>query len=229
MKKRACFFLLLLSCMVFPINMIFGQNIEWAQKIAPRNGYISRIASDGQGNSFLCGAFIDTCVFGTTSIVSSGYGDGFLAKYNPTGAIQWVNKIEGSMSESVENVCTDRFGNIYIIGAYESTTNFNGTNIHGNGSYLAKYTTSGSLMWVHALDTLHGAHASEITVSDSGSVFIAGNIYSQANFDCATLNKGTSETQFIARYDSNGVCQWAKTFITTYLMDIAVDKKTVFI
>lgn len=207
---------------------VHGQNVDWAKQVPTSSDLDPKIAVDSKGNSYLCGAYKDTCIFGIDTIISQNPETMFFAKYDSSGAIQWAQTASGtspSNASNAQDICLDAYGNIYLTGQYNGTTDFGGIILLGSGSYVAKYTSSGSIIWAHRIDTLQSTYSTKIIAGDSNSIFIAGNFWQQTDIGCSILNPvAASETQFIIRYDSSGTCQWGKTFIATYLFDMAIDK-----
>ncbi|MES2514725.1 MAG: T9SS type A sorting domain-containing protein [Bacteroidota bacterium] len=222
--KTSLILILFLIGLLFRTPILLSQNIEWARNVLTASPLDPRIASDKAGNSFVFGNFLDTCTFGTFTLISNGEDDIYITKYNPTGIVQWSKGIGGISTDRAQDVATDPTGNVYIMGGYQGPTDFGGIILSGSGSFVAKYSSLGNLLWAHPIDTLQGTYGMRITVSDSGTIFIAGNLLSQTDFGCAVLNKGIYDTQFILRYDSNGVCQWVQSFITPFAFDITTDK-----
>src|ERR1044071_9450352 len=99
MKKVNPTLYLILLIIFAHTNIVFGQNVQWANK-GGRTSFPaasnSRIAVDSSGNSYVCGTFQDTCNFGSFSLVTTIYNDIFLAKYNSSGVVQWARQAGGS-------------------------------------------------------------------------------------------------------------------------------------
>jgi hypothetical protein len=51
---------------------------------------------DGQGNVWVSGSFRDSANFGIVSLVSAGQTDGFIAKVDPSGNVQFAKRLFGS-------------------------------------------------------------------------------------------------------------------------------------
>lgn len=54
------------------------------------------IAIDGSGNVYVTGYFLGTAGFSASSKISAGGSDLFVAKYNSTGTLQWVQTAGGT-------------------------------------------------------------------------------------------------------------------------------------
>ncbi|MBU0529355.1 SBBP repeat-containing protein [bacterium] len=74
--------------------------LMWARKAGgPSDDNGNGIAMDGSGNSFVTGYFQQTATFDGTTMVSSGSGDIFVAKYNQDGVllielVQFASKVD---------------------------------------------------------------------------------------------------------------------------------------
>jgi hypothetical protein len=201
----------------------YAQNFEWANK-GEKVASDPLIAIDASGNSYVCGSFIDTCTFGTSSLISAGDNDIFLCKYNSLGFLQWAQRAGGILGDGITDVCSDVSGNIYMTGVYNGPADFGGAIISGHGSFVAKYSPTGSLIWIEKIDSLQATSSSLIAINDSGNLFITGSITAPANFGCASINAATTNLKFIACYDTSGSCLWVQTLtLSGYMFDMSID------
>jgi hypothetical protein len=85
--------------------------------------FINAVTTDASGNVYTTGSFVGTVSFGTVSLTGSGScSEFFLAKYNSSGVIVWVqkstsNKTSGNTAEGLALV-VDAAGNIYATGTF---------------------------------------------------------------------------------------------------------------
>ena len=113
-------------------------------------------------------------------------------------------------------VSTDNSGNVYVAGKYEQKANFSGTIIPCAGNhdiYLAKYTASGTLLWIKTAGGPNGDYAQALACDGSNYVYIAGEIEgsSTINFEgnSNTLKGKGDNDIFLAKYDLEGNLLWA--------------------
>src|SRR2546428_1952090 len=57
------------------------------------------IAADASGNVLLTGGFQGTATFGSSNVISAGQSDFLLAKYNSSGALQWITRAGGTLDD----------------------------------------------------------------------------------------------------------------------------------
>lgn len=128
----------------------------------------------------------------------------------------FTESIYGNGDDEIISSAIDNSGNVYYIGNYSSTTiNFNnGISLNssgGNEIFLAKYNSYGICQWAERIYG-NNCFATDITIDNSGNIFICGFFTSSTiNFNNGIfLNLYDSEDGFFAKYNNNGICQWAE-------------------
>jgi hypothetical protein len=91
------------------------------------------IALDAARNIYVTGFFSGTANFGTTNLPTTGLDDIFLAKYNPSGTLQWARKIGGANLDVGYAIALDAATNIYMTGFFYATATFGTTNFTSAG------------------------------------------------------------------------------------------------
>jgi hypothetical protein len=90
--------------------------------------YTTQVTGDTQGGLYFSGSFMGTIDFdpGTSIHLLSAYGfnDVFCCKYNSSGDFIWAAQIGGTANEFVYDAVCDALGNIYLVGDYYSTCDF---------------------------------------------------------------------------------------------------------
>lgn len=169
---------------------------------------------DSSGNIFICG-YTDGNLNGETN---SGGTDAFIAKYNKSGTLQWVKLLGDGSFVSAYYIAVDRSGYIYITGITDGSLNGQ-TYSGGDDTFVAKYDSSGTLLWVRLLGTAGNEDPAGIFLRDVAdspvTVFISGTTTGDLD---GNGNKG-AEDIFVAKYDASGSIQWV-----TQLGSAASDK-----
>jgi hypothetical protein len=154
-----------------------------------------------------------------------------LTKYNAQGELVWANHIGGlTTSEGPHGLDVDANNNIYVTGYFGSTTqtgpqnaNFNptgGGTITTQGSediFVAKYNADGAYQWAFGLGNIGQEteeRAWDITTDIDGNSYVVGGFHGTMNFNPlgTAMNYGIADTTaglFVAKYNTNGLCQWA--------------------
>lgn len=177
------------------------------------------IATDGQGNVYAAGSVGGAADFGCGTVSSlPAVAAGSLAKYDSTGACQWVRGITTGFNAAwAYGIAIDAQDRIYITGSYNGNADFgSGITLNSLGSddiFLARYDVDGNCIWARRAGS-SGANdeARGIALSDSGAVFISGFCGGTTiTFDGISIPNPNNYRQIIiARYDSTGTVQWAK-------------------
>src|SRR5262249_49941950 len=93
--------------------------LQWAQVITGAGyGDPWGITVDARGNVYATGSFTETVTIGSQTLTSRGDSDGFLAKLDPSGQIQWVRQFGGTGHDYMGDVGVDAAGNVYTTGSF---------------------------------------------------------------------------------------------------------------
>ena len=119
------------------------------------------IAVDASDNVYATGYFNGTADFdsgaGISNLASAGSLDVYVTKLNSAGSLQWAKALGGSMSDYGRSIAVDGSGNVYTIGEFSGTADFDpgsGTSslssAGGNSDqdvFVSKLNSSGAFVW----------------------------------------------------------------------------------
>lgn len=168
----------------------------WGKSITGTGGItVSQVVMDHSGDLILVGHFSDSVDFdpgiGTSYLGDSGnIMDVFILKLDSNGDFIWVNQM-GSLNseERSEGIAVDLMGNLYIIGRFYGTTDFdpgpdtNYVSASGLGDmFVEKFDSNGNFIWSKQLlgPGYVGGHS--IVVDTLGDLYIAGHFFSYRRF-----------------------------------------------
>lgn len=144
---------------------------------------VTSCLTDSQGNVYLSGfTFSITKIhwLGGYQSAPGGHADGFLAKFNSEGSIQWSTFYGGSNGDYFLPSAIDSYGYIYLTGQSLSSNGiatsgaYQSTNAEGGGdAILVKFNGDGALQW----GTYYGGGGYDLAYSCA--VDGLGNVYSQ--------------------------------------------------
>jgi len=80
------------------------------------------VSCDANGNTFITGNFRSPITFGSTTLITNGYNDIFLVKYNGIGNVLWAKGEGGTEQDYGTSVSIDANGDALITGGYISYT-----------------------------------------------------------------------------------------------------------
>lgn len=193
------------------------------------------VACDASGNVYLSGmsgSSSGIATSGSHQAVYAGNGDGFLAKFDPSGVRQWATYYGGTGGDDVAGIEIDGSNNIYICGDASSTTGIATAGTHksvstgGTLSFLAKFSTSGTRQWGTYYGTNLGGpsntYANHIAVDKKGNPVIMGETL--AKFEIASSNAPDTvpSYNFAAKFTPSGLRIWG-TYIACGVNDLIDD------
>jgi hypothetical protein len=182
------------------------------------------IKTDSENETYVTGAFAETAHFrqarpATKMLTSAGGTDVFLAKYDGNSNLSWVISAGGAGDDQGFDIAFDASRNVYLTGTFTDSATFHGTNgssktVTGNSQsiFLAKYNSSGVLLWVQTGVADFGGSNNGYGVAidpGSGSVYVTGMGQGDIAF---SASDGTTHTvpgigfwhMYLVKYDTAG-------------------------
>lgn len=208
---KIIFIILLLPCFAN------SQSWQWSRQIGSswwdNSGVVIHDLND---NIYNVGVFEGGyCYFpGDTSNMVNGDSDFYIAKFTPSGTLEWWHQIGGnngsSCSEGVTSAAIDNSGFIYFSGKVCGQANFGSFTLN-NSSFIAKYENTGNCVWAQEISANNDFILHGITFDINGYLYACGVNTTSATIGGITIPPGG----FLAKFDLNGNCLWAKKRIST--------------
>jgi len=139
---------------------------------------------------------------------------------------KWAGAVGGPFYDYVHSVITDTAGNIYTVGDFSGTADFDPgpgvTNLTSSGGgssmFIQKLSRSGSLIWAKQVggpgnSSYNFCSGNSIKVNSKGQLLIGGRFAGTKDFEpnSGTFSMTSSVTDaFILSLDSAGIFLWAK-------------------
>lgn len=194
---------------------------------------------DREGYRYVTGAFSATASFpvhatGTSrptstarkTLKSDGGTDVFLAKYDPSGRLDWLLQAGGPEDDQGFDIAFDAERNIYLTGAFIDSATFRGVTgpektVTGSGQtiFLAKYAPTGALLWVRTGTSDGGGNNTGYGVAIEpvrGSVYLTGisqgdTTFSSANGSMHSVSGPGTWHMVLAKFDTSGNFKWGES------------------
>lgn len=160
----------------------------WARNAGEGAGY--SIAVDVAGNSYLAGLL----------------GESTFAKHDASGQVLWEHKA----GDIGRGVVVDKMGNSYLLGEFSGTAIFGNSTLSGGGIFLAKYNTSGQVIWARKVGS--GNYGNSVAVDGNGNIYIIGEA-GPGTYIANTYFP--AQADFIAKYSASGQPIWARNLGVT--------------
>ncbi len=153
-------------------------------------------ATDSSGNIYITGNFFGSVNFGGTTLTSPSGSFltkfVYVAKYNSSGALQWVEDFNGNTGASwatypdsgTSIAVTPDGSKIYVGGSFYGTIHFDGSHALSigdgfNGAFVVQLNSSGGVNWdMAAYSNGSGASANTIALATDSS----GNLFGLMNY-----------------------------------------------
>lgn len=229
---------------IFVLKLNAAGNFVWAVKT---NGWKSNLEEmgmtcDAAGNVFVTGHFADSVDFdpGTTTfnLISNGGRDIFIWHLDASGNFVWAKNIGGTQSSILSDdvgydIKTDSWGNIYTIGSFEKTADFDpgpGTDSLYAGPYcdifILKLNANGDYVYAKNFGGTNYCIGRSIAIDALGNIYATGSFSDTVDFNpgAAVFNLIAPRSNqfvpgdpdiFVLKLDSSGNFIWAQNFGAT--------------
>lgn len=222
--------LLLITLFISIANLAVSQTTAWQWAKSgggPIDDYVSRTIVDASGNVYVAGSFESVSITIGTITVNNGGTSGrdiFIAKYNSSGVVQWVQRITGSMSEYVTGLTSDASGRIYVVGHFTSPSisfppysavNSN-TASPTNNIFVTCINSLGTPQWFNTYGGVNQELPGGCAYSDAvNGLYVVGTFYDPTlAIGTITLTNSSPISKaegFLLRFNSNGTINWGRT------------------
>lgn len=225
MKNVYATFLLLV--LITCSTMAGAQNLQWMRTYG--GGYIQSLAitMDRQGNTITAGFFYGGINFGSTvgTFVANGASkDMFVCKHSALGTLLWAKAIGGRGEDSFTGVSVDSAENIYLMGTFQDTVDFNpdpqvmdtlSATWNDYSGFVLKLNAAGVEQWVRTIRSNSGHIGGGIATDAQGNVFASGEYNGPADFDPGPgtyiLGSPSSGSVYVLALDAAGTFRWARS------------------
>ncbi|WP_425391248.1 PKD domain-containing protein [Ekhidna sp.] len=210
----------------------------WVKMLETMSSFVPlELEVDGSDNIYITGSLngsVDMDPSEGVQTVSSSVGyNGFYAKYNSDGDMQWAYRLPGPGY----GLDLDSDNNVYITGQFFGSKYFVGVEppnvADGSGdTFISKYNSDGTFQWVVQLGGSGNEIGYDLVVNSQNEIVTTGALSSAADFDPgagdATLTNGGDQDAYVAKYDSDGNYVWAfnlGTMGTTTGKSVSIDSE----
>lgn len=171
-------------------------NLLWASRSGGNNYAVGEhITIDASDNVLTTGYFYGIGDFdpgaGTHHLTAVGQGDVFIQKLDPSGNFIWAKGFGGTSNDRGKSVVTDASENVYVVGSFFGTVDFdpgvNTNNIAALGNtdaFIGKFDSNGEYIWVGAISgAINNEYAEDIVVDVNNNICTAGFFSQTVDFD----------------------------------------------
>lgn len=224
MKPKLNCIKLIIAGLFFTFSISNAQplNLAWAQSFSGQgNCRPNDQCLDLAGNIYSVGTFSGTFDFDPGPAVnnhSATTQEAYITKMNSSGNLLLFKKLSGSLE--VKAIITDILGNIFIVGDFSSTVDFDpGPNSFtvtaaGPSVFVLKLNMVGDFSWVKIVGGSNAlAKSNAIELDQSENIIVAGSFNNTIDADPGAgvynLVGGSTSKLMILKLDSSGNFLWA--------------------
>jgi len=208
---------------VFTAKYDGNGNLLWVKQGSAK--YTDRgtsVATDAANNIYVSGMFSDTITFDATHN-NPMYNSMFLIQYDSTGLEQWFRWMGSGAVVGMGGVAVHN-NDVNITGNFRGTLYFFGgvgnptlSSTHTYNIFVARYNTSGNLVWSHADGSDSDVSAEAITTRSNGEVVVAGNFSCRMSDFSAQYGNGIFcsvgfKDTYVSAYSNTGSWQWSRHY-----------------
>lgn len=212
-KTLGLLFPLLVGCAVFAGCRGDYHEPLWSQRFdSYAESCGTDVAIDSEGDIVVVGSYRRTLSVGGEDLPRVS-GDGlFLAKYNSDGAHLWSKQL--ATGDNHLRLEVDGSGNIVIALRFfdEISVLGRGFRAERSGIAVVKADADGSFLWGRTFESEDTLRLSDMAIDEEGSIVLSGMFREAIVFGEERLESGEDASGFVARLDSFGSAQWAKSF-----------------
>jgi hypothetical protein len=186
------------------------------------------VSALSDNSTVVTGQFRDVVTFGRnepneTTLVSAGKEDAFVARFWRDGRLVWAKRAGGGDLCLGEGIAALADHSVVVTGSFKDSATFGPgesdetTLVSAGGAdvFIARYTQSGSLLWVRQAGGAGDDLGKGVAVLSNGSVAITGQFAGTATFGPGETNETVLTSSgpveaFVARCGPDGSLAWAR-------------------
>ncbi|HKR03629.1 MAG TPA: SBBP repeat-containing protein [Bacteroidia bacterium] len=189
----------------------------------------SSIALDNNNNIYMTGVNFGTAVFDTITLNNtSGFPNGFAAKYDSAGNVKWAKSIGNTDWDQVGGIAVLN-NDLYICGTFSLSIVLGSTTLTSYGQrdfFIAKMDLNGNYLWAHSAGSAQNDGGVSLAIDGAGNIFVTGSFFADMTIGSTVLINQGYYDMFLAKYDNNGNMLWAKSaggYLDDFVSGLAID------
>jgi hypothetical protein len=189
---------------VFVAKVDAGGDWVWAVAAgATKYAHASALTVLDDGGAIVAGMFFGSVSFGSTTLVSSGGGDGFVAKIAHDGSWLWAVRVDAMDVSALDH------GGAVVLGVFTGVTMIGGTELVSHGGrdiFVAEVGADGSWRWATSIGSAADDWGRALGAVDATGVILAGSVGASTSVSGPNV---VVDGAFVAKVDRGGAWQWA--------------------
>lgn len=196
-------------------------DLVWAKRAGGYGGDKAQsVTLDDLGHVYIVGEIYQIANFDNIIKTTTGVNNMFVAQYDTAGNAQWVTTIGtvDTLNTRGYSVSCDNAGNIFVGGATQGSTFYNGmllfntrgSTINYDGTFF-KFDPQGNMIWARQIASSSTDRVFGVVADDNGFVYATGLFTGRGYFSPVDSISAAGRTDvFLAKYDTAGNLQWVR-------------------
>ncbi len=205
-----------------------SHNVVWKKLLGGTSNDVIAAAVRMPDNGFaVAGQFQGTINLGGSNLVSLGFDDIFVARFDQDGVHLWSQRYGTSMQNNVYDLEVAPNGDLVIVGDLGTSMSFGGPTITvagGTDAYVVRLDQNGAHLWTRAFQSTGNESARRAAILSDGSVWVAGKFDTAVNVDgvagADVTPTSTGNDLLYVKYDAAGAYLSGKSVNCT--MDVSI-------
>ena len=176
------------------VNVLHGD--DYAQ--------IASLKKDKYGNFYAAGSFSSKLYVADTILVSNGYTDGFILKYNSEGKQKWGRGFGSRYYDYATGVNIDNLGAAFICGSLGDTLAIDSIKVEppssGNSALMMQFSPSGKAKWADCISGTGRIFSDGAALDKRGNLYFAGSFRNKLEKEIYTLTSSGDQDLYLAKY-----------------------------
>ena len=127
---------------------------------------------------------------------------------------EWAVSAGGVLSDTSSYIAVDGTGNSYVTGRFDGTATFGSFALTSAGEsdvFVAKYDTTGNVLWAQSGEGSEGKVVFGIGVDAAGNSYVTGTFQGTVTFAPFALASAGDWGIYLVKYDTGGNVLWAQS------------------
>lgn len=203
-------------------------SFQWAKSLmANTQNSATSSTIDSEGNFYTIGTFSGGLDLYHTDqryfedFTSLGNNDIYITKKNSDGLLIWAKHIGGAGIDKATSIKVDTDGNIYVLGYFEETVDFDpgeeDNKLTASGKediFILKLNSTGNYIWAKQMGGRYSDKGNSLTIDKNGDLILSGDFVRTSDFNPGTetnnLYSFGENDIFVCKLDNSGLFKWVK-------------------
>jgi hypothetical protein len=199
---------------VFLAKLDENGNAIWAKQGG--GGFFDKgnaLSLDSEGSIYITGEFSSVASFENNDITSNGSTDAFLAKYNNSGALQWIIGFGGTAADYGYGIGLDSNEEPVVTGVFSNEVEFSGDiiltsvfnvdrNRYSIDIFLSQFDQMGDCQWAASAGGEGSDYSYSLFIDDNDDIFTTGKFENTADFGELQISSQGATDIFVAEFNT---------------------------